>query len=74
MTMFCVVMQLLAQNSKDVIQVLKKKHYSLCLQEERAKFDDIIYYMHYSFGIYGWTLHVFQKPLTGLCNLSFVTW
>ena len=46
----------------------------LCVQLERALFEDVYYYMHYCMGSYGWSLHVFQNPITGLFSLGCATW
>jgi sn1-specific diacylglycerol lipase len=37
---------------------------------ERALFEDVHHYMGYSMGMYGWSLHVFQNPLTGFFHLA----
>ena len=44
------------------------------VQEERLLLEDLVHYMHYAMGIYGWPLHVFDKPCCGICQLCSVTW
>ena len=68
------VMHLLVHIISQHCQLPTSTAVTLCVQMERALFEDVLYYMHYCMGIYGWTLHVFQNPLTGLCSLGSVTW
>ena len=44
------------------------------VQEERLLLEDLVHYMRYAMGIYGWPLHVFDKPCCGICELCSVTW
>lgn len=43
-------------------------------QKEIQLFEDLVHYMHYAMGVYGWTLHVFDNLCCGLCQLCSVTW
>ena len=43
-------------------------------QSEAELFENLVHYMHYSMGVYGWTLHVFDNLCCGLCQLWTVTW
>ena len=44
------------------------------LQIELSLLDDMVHYMKYAMGIYGWTLHVFSDPCCGLCEICSITW
>ena len=46
----------------------------LFLQEDQLLFEDLVHYMHYAMGMYGWPLHVFDHLCCGFCELCTVTW
>jgi len=44
------------------------------IQREQLLLDDMIHYMQYSMGMYGWPLHVFDNLTCGICQLMCATW